>query len=99
MYVCVFAARPQYKRGHRKTASHGTILDIPEIVVTGIGAVSCRAMSSHPVRPLGLFLAAAEVRLNQSSGDVSKTVPATPGCKNQHTGTDEDLVDSPLLSK
>ncbi|XP_061785836.1 mitogen-activated protein kinase kinase kinase 7 isoform X1 [Nerophis lumbriciformis] len=27
-------ARPQYKRGHRKTASHGTILDIPKIVVT-----------------------------------------------------------------
>lgn len=34
--VCVFAAQPQYKRGHRKTASFGTILDIPEIVVTGI---------------------------------------------------------------
>uniref|UniRef100_A0A3B4C9E0 Mitogen-activated protein kinase kinase kinase 7 n=1 Tax=Pygocentrus nattereri TaxID=42514 RepID=A0A3B4C9E0_PYGNA len=27
-------ARPQYKRGHRKTASYGTILDIPKIVVT-----------------------------------------------------------------
>lgn len=34
--VCVFAAHQQYKRGHRKTASFGTILDIPEIVVTGI---------------------------------------------------------------
>uniref|UniRef100_A0A674DM07 Mitogen-activated protein kinase kinase kinase 7 n=1 Tax=Salmo trutta TaxID=8032 RepID=A0A674DM07_SALTR len=28
-------SRPQYKRGHRKTASFGTILDIPKIVVTG----------------------------------------------------------------
>uniref|UniRef100_A0A672MIY5 Mitogen-activated protein kinase kinase kinase 7 n=1 Tax=Sinocyclocheilus grahami TaxID=75366 RepID=A0A672MIY5_SINGR len=28
------AARPQFKRGHRKTASHGTILDIPKIIVT-----------------------------------------------------------------
>ncbi|XP_074470873.1 mitogen-activated protein kinase kinase kinase 7 isoform X1 [Sebastes fasciatus] len=28
------AARPQYKRGHRKTASFGTILDVPKIVVT-----------------------------------------------------------------
>ncbi|XP_056115838.1 mitogen-activated protein kinase kinase kinase 7 isoform X1 [Rhinichthys klamathensis goyatoka] len=28
------AARPQYKRGHRKTASHGTILDIPKIIIT-----------------------------------------------------------------
>uniref|UniRef100_A0A7N9B117 Mitogen-activated protein kinase kinase kinase 7 n=1 Tax=Mastacembelus armatus TaxID=205130 RepID=A0A7N9B117_9TELE len=29
-------AHPQYKRGHRKTASFGTILDVPKIVVTGI---------------------------------------------------------------
>lgn len=35
VYVCVFAAAPQYKRGHRKTASFGTILDVPKIVVTG----------------------------------------------------------------
>ncbi|XP_044024641.1 mitogen-activated protein kinase kinase kinase 7 isoform X1 [Siniperca chuatsi] len=27
-------AGPQYKRGHRKTASFGTILDVPKIVVT-----------------------------------------------------------------
>uniref|UniRef100_A0A672MJ54 Mitogen-activated protein kinase kinase kinase 7 n=1 Tax=Sinocyclocheilus grahami TaxID=75366 RepID=A0A672MJ54_SINGR len=32
------AARPQFKRGHRKTASHGTILDIPKIIVTGTGS-------------------------------------------------------------
>uniref|UniRef100_A0A665VH05 Mitogen-activated protein kinase kinase kinase 7 n=1 Tax=Echeneis naucrates TaxID=173247 RepID=A0A665VH05_ECHNA len=30
------SARPQYKRGHRKTASFGTILDVPKIIVTGI---------------------------------------------------------------
>uniref|UniRef100_A0A8D3D9B3 Mitogen-activated protein kinase kinase kinase 7 n=1 Tax=Scophthalmus maximus TaxID=52904 RepID=A0A8D3D9B3_SCOMX len=37
LYVCVCfsAARPQYKRGHRKTASFGTILDVPKIVITG----------------------------------------------------------------
>uniref|UniRef100_A0A4W4EAJ0 Mitogen-activated protein kinase kinase kinase 7 n=1 Tax=Electrophorus electricus TaxID=8005 RepID=A0A4W4EAJ0_ELEEL len=35
--VCVFAAPPQFKRGHRKTASHGTILDVPKIFVTGTG--------------------------------------------------------------
>ncbi|XP_026174133.1 mitogen-activated protein kinase kinase kinase 7 isoform X1 [Mastacembelus armatus] len=34
VYMCVFAAHPQYKRGHRKTASFGTILDVPKIVVT-----------------------------------------------------------------
>ncbi|XP_077444076.1 mitogen-activated protein kinase kinase kinase 7 isoform X1 [Stigmatopora argus] len=31
---CIPSARPQYKRGHRKTASFGTILDVPKIVVT-----------------------------------------------------------------
>uniref|UniRef100_A0A8C7M0L0 Mitogen-activated protein kinase kinase kinase 7 n=1 Tax=Oncorhynchus mykiss TaxID=8022 RepID=A0A8C7M0L0_ONCMY len=31
-------ARPQYKRGHRKTASFGTILDVPKIVFTGTSA-------------------------------------------------------------
>uniref|UniRef100_A0A8C1MQW8 Mitogen-activated protein kinase kinase kinase 7 n=1 Tax=Cyprinus carpio TaxID=7962 RepID=A0A8C1MQW8_CYPCA len=36
--MCVFAARPQFKRGHRKTASYGTILDIPKIFVTGTGS-------------------------------------------------------------
>uniref|UniRef100_A0A671P069 Mitogen-activated protein kinase kinase kinase 7 n=1 Tax=Sinocyclocheilus anshuiensis TaxID=1608454 RepID=A0A671P069_9TELE len=36
--MCVFAARPQFKRGHRKTASHGTILDIPKIIITGTGS-------------------------------------------------------------
>lgn len=36
MCICVFAANPPYKRGHRKTASFGTILDVPKIVVTGI---------------------------------------------------------------
>lgn len=37
VFVCmyVFTAQPQYKRGHRKTASFGTILDVPKIVVTG----------------------------------------------------------------
>lgn len=55
LYVCVFAARPQYKRGHRKTASHGTILDIPEIVVTGIRAEPCR------VTPFPGLVAAADL--------------------------------------
>uniref|UniRef100_A0A4W6DGA3 Mitogen-activated protein kinase kinase kinase 7 n=1 Tax=Lates calcarifer TaxID=8187 RepID=A0A4W6DGA3_LATCA len=31
--MCFFAARPQYKRGHRKTASFGTILDVPKIIL------------------------------------------------------------------
>uniref|UniRef100_A0A674E029 Mitogen-activated protein kinase kinase kinase 7 n=1 Tax=Salmo trutta TaxID=8032 RepID=A0A674E029_SALTR len=34
-----FAAAGNYKRGHRKTASFGTILDVPKIVFTGTRAV------------------------------------------------------------
>ncbi|KAI5614790.1 mitogen-activated protein kinase kinase kinase 7 isoform X1 [Silurus asotus] len=41
-------ARPQYKRGHRKTASHGTILDIPEIVVTGTCDLRRRSVQDLP---------------------------------------------------
>uniref|UniRef100_A0AAQ6A342 Mitogen-activated protein kinase kinase kinase 7 n=1 Tax=Amphiprion ocellaris TaxID=80972 RepID=A0AAQ6A342_AMPOC len=55
--MCVFAAPPQYKRGHRKTASFGTILDVPKIVVTGItgpqgflGSRSSSRSSSPSVR-------------------------------------------------
>lgn len=33
--VCVFAAYTKPKRGHRKTASFGNILDVPEIIITG----------------------------------------------------------------
>ncbi|XP_030638034.1 mitogen-activated protein kinase kinase kinase 7 isoform X4 [Chanos chanos] len=45
-------ARPPFKRGHRKTASHGTILDIPKIVVTA----TCephRRRSVHDVSAVG----------------------------------------------
>ncbi|XP_060739040.1 mitogen-activated protein kinase kinase kinase 7 isoform X1 [Tachysurus vachellii] len=44
-------ARPQYKRGHRKTASHGTILDIPEIVVTGTCDLRRRSVQDLPSFP------------------------------------------------
>uniref|UniRef100_A0A8C7YG13 Mitogen-activated protein kinase kinase kinase 7 n=1 Tax=Oryzias sinensis TaxID=183150 RepID=A0A8C7YG13_9TELE len=33
--VVVASSATQFRRGHRKTASHGTILDVPKIVVTG----------------------------------------------------------------
>ncbi|XP_068432712.1 mitogen-activated protein kinase kinase kinase 7 isoform X1 [Clinocottus analis] len=41
-------ARPQYKRGHRKTASYGTILDVPKIVVTA----TCEAQRRRSVQDL-----------------------------------------------
>ncbi|XP_020792627.1 mitogen-activated protein kinase kinase kinase 7 isoform X1 [Boleophthalmus pectinirostris] len=42
------SARPQYKRGHRKTASFGTILDVPKIVVTA----SCESQRRRSVQDL-----------------------------------------------
>ncbi|KAA8583256.1 hypothetical protein FQN60_015802 [Etheostoma spectabile] len=39
------AARPPYKRGHRKTASYGTILDVPKIVVTDLLALILSPLS------------------------------------------------------
>uniref|UniRef100_A0A8C9S6Y2 Mitogen-activated protein kinase kinase kinase 7 n=1 Tax=Scleropages formosus TaxID=113540 RepID=A0A8C9S6Y2_SCLFO len=40
-------APPSYKRGHRKTASFGTILDVPEIVVTGTSADGLGSVGSR----------------------------------------------------
>ncbi|XP_048841363.1 mitogen-activated protein kinase kinase kinase 7 isoform X1 [Brienomyrus brachyistius] len=42
------AARPPYKRSHRKTASFGTILDVPEIVVTA----TCESQRRRSVQDL-----------------------------------------------
>ncbi|XP_064196030.1 mitogen-activated protein kinase kinase kinase 7 isoform X1 [Anguilla rostrata] len=42
------AARPQHKRGHRKTASFGTILDVPKIVVTA----TCESQRRRSVQDL-----------------------------------------------
>ncbi|CAK6975588.1 mitogen-activated protein kinase kinase kinase 7 [Scomber scombrus] len=42
------SARPQYKRGHRKTASFGTILDVPKIVVTA----TCESQRRRSVQDL-----------------------------------------------
>ncbi|XP_027895892.1 mitogen-activated protein kinase kinase kinase 7 isoform X1 [Xiphophorus couchianus] len=42
------AARSQYKPGHRKTASFGTILDVPKIVVTA----TCEAQRRRSVQDL-----------------------------------------------
>ncbi|XP_078130328.1 mitogen-activated protein kinase kinase kinase 7 isoform X1 [Sander vitreus] len=42
------AARPPYKPGHRKTASYGTILDVPKIVVTA----TCESQRRRSVQDL-----------------------------------------------
>uniref|UniRef100_A0A671U856 Mitogen-activated protein kinase kinase kinase 7 n=1 Tax=Sparus aurata TaxID=8175 RepID=A0A671U856_SPAAU len=66
------AARPQYKRGHRKTASFGTILDVPKIVVTGI------------MRPLGFLVTGWSYR--NSSRSSSPSVRMMPPDKTSGRG-------------
>uniref|UniRef100_A0A671UAW2 Mitogen-activated protein kinase kinase kinase 7 n=1 Tax=Sparus aurata TaxID=8175 RepID=A0A671UAW2_SPAAU len=57
------AARPQYKRGHRKTASFGTILDVPKIVVTA----SCEPQRRRSVQDLpGIGTESSQVRNSQT---------------------------------
>lgn len=71
--VCVFAAAPQYKRGHRKTASFGTILDVPKIVVTGISswgnqrASSDRLAAACLAQSLGCWLLCADEVISRVS--------------------------------
>uniref|UniRef100_A0A667YVL1 Mitogen-activated protein kinase kinase kinase 7 n=1 Tax=Myripristis murdjan TaxID=586833 RepID=A0A667YVL1_9TELE len=56
------AARPQYKRGHRKTASFGTILDVPKIVVTA----TCEPQRRRSVQDLpGIGTESSQVSLSQ----------------------------------
>uniref|UniRef100_A0A668RRM4 Mitogen-activated protein kinase kinase kinase 7 n=1 Tax=Oreochromis aureus TaxID=47969 RepID=A0A668RRM4_OREAU len=53
------AANPPYKRGHRKTASFGTILDVPKIVVTA----SCDPQRRRSVQDLpGIGTESSQVR-------------------------------------
>uniref|UniRef100_A0A8C3A750 Mitogen-activated protein kinase kinase kinase 7 n=1 Tax=Cyclopterus lumpus TaxID=8103 RepID=A0A8C3A750_CYCLU len=61
------AARPQFKRGHRKTASYGTILDVPKIVVTGISGTTRPSWSSSRSSSPSLRMIQHNPRENQRS--------------------------------
>uniref|UniRef100_A0A8C3A6Q7 Mitogen-activated protein kinase kinase kinase 7 n=2 Tax=Perciformes TaxID=8111 RepID=A0A8C3A6Q7_CYCLU len=59
------AARPQFKRGHRKTASYGTILDVPKIVVTA----TCDPQRRRSVQDLpGICTESSQVRHGGGGG-------------------------------
>lgn len=102
LYVCVyvFAARPQYKRGHRKTASYGTILDIPKIVVTGTGleqAGSGQAGLSPRCPGWLLLLTVADYRLPIRAGRTcSCGMPPTVAVNPGHTSM-ENLTQAAAL--
>ncbi|KAM9495314.1 mitogen-activated protein kinase kinase kinase 7 isoform 2-T2 [Clarias gariepinus] len=72
-------ARPQYKRGHRKTASHGTILDIPEIVVTASCELRRRSIQDIPA----VFPGDTGPESRNSSRSSSPSVRMIPSDKNR----------------
>ncbi|XP_063078951.1 mitogen-activated protein kinase kinase kinase 7 isoform X1 [Engraulis encrasicolus] len=76
-------ARPQYKRGHRKTASFGTILDVPKIVVTA----TCEPQRRRSVQDLP-----GETRegSRNSSRSSSPSVRITPD-KTDTNGSDNSI--------
>ncbi|XP_009998797.1 PREDICTED: mitogen-activated protein kinase kinase kinase 7 isoform X3 [Chaetura pelagica] len=47
--MCIFSAYSKPKRGHRKTASFGNILDVPEIIIPGNGQQRRRSIQDLSV--------------------------------------------------
>ncbi|XP_059898341.1 mitogen-activated protein kinase kinase kinase 7 isoform X3 [Gadus macrocephalus] len=90
--VCVHvsAARPPYKRGHRKTASYGTILDVPKIVVTA----SCDAQRRRSIQDLpGIMSDTSQGSRNssRSSSPSVRMMPSDrPGSRGYYSPDDPD---------
>ncbi|KAM9783334.1 mitogen-activated protein kinase kinase kinase 7 [Neosynchiropus ocellatus] len=72
------AARPQFKRGHRKTASFGTILDVPKIVVTA----TCEAQRRRSVQDLPGICSETSQGSRNSSRSSSPSVRMMPADKS-----------------
>uniref|UniRef100_A0A7N5ZZC4 Mitogen-activated protein kinase kinase kinase 7 n=1 Tax=Anabas testudineus TaxID=64144 RepID=A0A7N5ZZC4_ANATE len=80
-------ARPQYKRGHRKTASFGTILDVPKIVVTA----TCESQRRRSVQDLpGVGIESSQGSRN-SSRSSSPSVRMMPPDKTNTNGSDNSI--------
>ncbi|XP_038824415.1 mitogen-activated protein kinase kinase kinase 7-like isoform X1 [Salvelinus namaycush] len=75
-------ARPQYKRGHRKTASFGTILDVPKIVVTA----TCEAQRRRSVQDLPGVGTESSQGSRNSSRSSSPSVRMMPPDKTSSRG-------------
>ncbi|XP_068198293.1 mitogen-activated protein kinase kinase kinase 7 isoform X1 [Antennarius striatus] len=76
------AASTQYKRGHRKTASHGTILDVPKIVVTA----SCDPQRRRSVQDLPGISSESSQGSRNSSRSSSPSVRMMPPDKTSSRG-------------
>ncbi|XP_039980741.1 mitogen-activated protein kinase kinase kinase 7 isoform X3 [Xiphias gladius] len=86
------AARPQYKRGHRKTASFGTILDVPKIVVTA----TCEPQRRRSVQDLPGISSESSQGSRNSSRSSSPSVRMMPPDKTGSRGyfSPEDPTDT-----
>ncbi|CAI5685519.1 unnamed protein product [Oreochromis niloticus] len=76
------AANPPYKRGHRKTASFGTILDVPKIVVTA----SCDPQRRRSVQDLPGIGTESSQGSRNSSRSSSPSVRMMPPDKTSGRG-------------
>uniref|UniRef100_A0A8C4GLT6 Mitogen-activated protein kinase kinase kinase 7 n=1 Tax=Dicentrarchus labrax TaxID=13489 RepID=A0A8C4GLT6_DICLA len=76
------AAPPQYKRGHRKTASFGTILDVPKIVVTA----TCESQRRRSVQDLPGIGTESSQGSRNSSRSSSPSVRMMPPDKTSSRG-------------
>ncbi|XP_067337734.1 mitogen-activated protein kinase kinase kinase 7 isoform X8 [Channa argus] len=74
------AAHPQYKRGHRKTASFGTILDVPKIVVTA----TCEPQRRRSVQDLPGIGTESSQGSRSSSRSSSPSVRMIPSDKTSN---------------
>uniref|UniRef100_A0A674DZF3 Mitogen-activated protein kinase kinase kinase 7 n=1 Tax=Salmo trutta TaxID=8032 RepID=A0A674DZF3_SALTR len=82
------AARPQYKRGHRKTASFGTILDVPKIVFTA----SCEAQRRRSVQDLpGIGTDSSQGSRNSSRSSSPSVRMMPPDKTNNTNGSDNSI--------
>ncbi|XP_026146993.1 mitogen-activated protein kinase kinase kinase 7-like isoform X1 [Carassius auratus] len=81
------AARPQFKRGHRKTASHGTILDIPKIIVTA----TCEPHRRSSVQDLPPIVTESSQDSRNNSRPSSPSVRMIPPDRTDTNGSDNSI--------
>ncbi|XP_058469274.1 mitogen-activated protein kinase kinase kinase 7 isoform X1 [Solea solea] len=85
-------APPQFKRGHRKTASFGTILDVPKIVITA----TCEPQRRRSVQDLPGISSESSQGSRNSSRSSSPSVRMMPPDKTSSRGyfSPEDPTDT-----
>lgn len=81
------AARPLFRRGHRKTASYGTILDIPKIIVTA----TCEPHRRRSVQDLPAIGTESSQESRNSSRSSSPSVRMITPDKSDTNGSDNSI--------